>query len=297
MPRNPIHERPLVACEIFADRVLAARTTPERGVIELHTARQLPAGVVTPSLTQVNVADAAALTAVIQEALAVVAARARDVIAIVPDAAVRVVLLDFDSLPEDAKEAAGIIRFRMKKSLPFDVEDARLAFHTYRNAGAVKVIATVMLASVLEEYESAFLRAGYTPGVVVPSALAALGAVESSQPSLVVKVGATSTTLAIVDQDELRLFRSLEASVVNGDAAPLANEIYPSLVFYQDTFGSGVEQVLVAGACSAAQLAPVLATHFETPVKDLVAERFVASGLGADTKSGILAGVVGGLLG
>ena len=35
------------------------------------------------------------------------AGRTHDVIAVVPDAAVRVVLLEFDTLPTDSEEAAG----------------------------------------------------------------------------------------------------------------------------------------------------------------------------------------------
>ena len=41
-------------------------------------------------------------------------------IAIVPDAAVRVMLVEFDTLPSDHEEALGVVRFRLKKSLPFD---------------------------------------------------------------------------------------------------------------------------------------------------------------------------------
>ena len=38
-------------------------------------------------------------------------------IAVLPDAAVRVALLDFDSLPGKREEAEGVVRFRLKKSL------------------------------------------------------------------------------------------------------------------------------------------------------------------------------------
>jgi Tfp pilus assembly PilM family ATPase len=38
------------------------------------------------------------------------------------------------------------------------------------------VVAAVALASVVEDYETAFQQAGFSPGVVLPSMLAALGA-------------------------------------------------------------------------------------------------------------------------
>jgi len=52
----------------------------------------------------------------------------------------------------------------------------------------VKVVAAVALTAVIEEYEAAIREAGYVPGVVLPSTLAAISPVESDRPTLVVKV-------------------------------------------------------------------------------------------------------------
>ena len=93
-----------------------------------------------------------------------------------PDAAVRVVLLDFETLPSKRDEAEGVVRFRLKKSLPFDVEKAKVSYHVQPSNVGVRVIAAVALANVVEDYEAAFRQAGYQPGVVMPSMLAALGA-------------------------------------------------------------------------------------------------------------------------
>lgn len=296
MARTARAARPAVACEIFADRVMAARVATAGEHIEVHTARQLAAGTVTPSLTGTNVNDSAALAAVLEDALNAVAGRTRDVIAVIPDAAVRVVLLDFDSLPENLNEAAGVIRFRLKKSLPFDVEKSTVSFHADRGGSQVKVVATVGLSSVIEEYESAFRAAGYNPGILVPSTVAALGVVEGTAPTMVIKVGSASTTLAIVDQNQLRLFRSLESAALNGNSQKLADEVYPSLVFFEDQFHASVECILVGGMASAGEMAPALAMHTASRVEELVPERFVSGGLNAGTKSGMLAGVVGALV-
>ena len=83
---------------------------------------------------------------------------ARDVIAIVPDAAVRVMLVEFDTLPSDHEEALGVVRFRLKKSLPFDVEKAKVSYHAQKVNDEVRVVAAVALASVIEDYESGVPR-------------------------------------------------------------------------------------------------------------------------------------------
>ena len=48
-----------------------------------------------------------------------------------------------------------------------------------RFSDEVKVVAAVALGTVIEDYEAAFKEAGFNPGVVLPSTLAALGAAEA----------------------------------------------------------------------------------------------------------------------
>ena len=82
--------------------------------------------------------------------------KSRDVVAILPDAAIRVLLLDFEDLPAKAQESDAVVRFRLKKSLPFDVEEAALSCDVRRNHGSVQVVAAVSPKDVIMEYEAAF---------------------------------------------------------------------------------------------------------------------------------------------
>jgi type IV pilus assembly protein PilM len=291
--------RPRLACELLPDRVFAGRAAERRDLVEAHTARSLPAGTLSPALTSANVLDAGSLTRAIEEALSALSGRTRDVSAILPDSAVRIVLLDFDTLPEKSDDALGVIRFRLRKSLPFDPDRAVVSYHAQRDNGAVNVVAAVALASVVGEYEAAFREAGYSPGIILPSTLASLGVVEGDRPTLVVKAGATSTTVAIVHQRKLRLIRTLEISAHSGaDTARLADEIYPSLVFFQDNYGAEIERILVGGEVSADELAPALTAHTAAQVQPLVSESLVGGSLtGTSAPAAQLAGVAGVLLG
>ena len=99
---------------------------------------------------------------------------------VLPDSAVRVFMLDFDSLPAKAAEALTVLRFRLRKMLPFDVEHAGLSYQVLsqrqeRVQGAGGGDAGPMLA----EYEAAVRAAGYEPGAVLPSSLAALETIDS----------------------------------------------------------------------------------------------------------------------
>jgi type IV pilus assembly protein PilM len=290
--------RPRLACEITAESVIAARASEQGDSVELHTMRMLPTGSVLPSLKDTNVLEPAALANAVADALQTVGGRSREVTAILPDAAIRTVLLDFDSLPQDSMDAAGVVRFRMRKALPFDVDKARLSFHVSRSSVPIKVVAAVALASVIEEYEAAIREAGYAPGVVLPSTLASLSAVESHRPTLVVKVDPAAVTVAILDHDDLRLVRTLENThgrQINGQQ--LADDIYPSVIFFQDSFSSKIERVLVGGVDSLHEVAPALEQVTGSVVEPLVGARYLSGGLsGMPGATSQLGGVVGALI-
>ena len=289
--------RPKLACEISADRVLAGRVSETGGhVLEACASSELAPGSVVPDLIETNLRQPDAVYETVRDTLGSVGGRSRDVIAVLPDASVRVVLLDFDTLPSKRDEAESVVRFRLKKSLPFDVEKAKVSYHVQPSNGSVRVIAAVALANVVEDYEAAFRQAGYEPGVVMPSMLAALGAAHAPQPSLVIKVDARTTSIAILDGEQLLLFRTLENTrgvTITGEQ--LAEEVYPSVVFFQDTYHLNIGRILVAGLPESGGAAPALRAQTGAQVSDLVNPSQLGGSVGSIPKWR-MAGVVGALL-
>jgi type IV pilus assembly protein PilM len=288
--------RPRVACEIAADRVIAGRIGDKGGVVEMCASHDLPPGCVVPDLMEVNLRERKSVFSTLKEILDSVSGRSRDVIAVLPDAAVRVVLLDFETLPSKRHEAESVVRFRLKKSLPFDVEKAQVSYHAQPSTTGVRVIAAVALTSVIEDYESAFRDAGYSPGVVMPSMLAAIGAAEGDRPTLVVKVDTRTTSIAILDKQQLLLFRTLENTrgvTITGEQ--LAEDVYPSVVFFQDTYHLNIEQIFVAGLSDSGSAAPALRAQTGADVRDLVDASQLGTTFGSIPKWR-MAGVVGALI-
>jgi type IV pilus assembly protein PilM len=289
--------RPKLACEVSADRVLAGRVSENGGhALEACASSELAPGTVVPDLIETNLRQPDAVYETIRDTMGSIGGRSRDVIAVLPDAAVRVVLLDFETLPSKRDEAESVVRFRLKKSLPFDVEKAKISYHVQPSNGGVRVIAAVALANVVEDYEAAFRQAGYEPGVVIPSMLAALGAARAPQPSLVIKVDARTTSIAILDGQQLLLFRTLENTrCVTITGEQLAEEVYPSVVFFQDTYHLNISQIFVAGLPESGDAAPALRAQTGAQVADLVSPSQLGGSVGSIPKWG-MAGVVGALL-
>jgi type IV pilus assembly protein PilM len=288
--------KPKLACEIAADRVLAGRISDHGGALEVCASRDLAPGSVVPDLMEANLRQHSAVGAVLRDALSSVGGHSHDVIAVVPDASVRVVLLDFEALPTNREEAESVVRFRLKKALPFDVDKAKVSYHAQASNGGVHAIAAVALNSVIEDYEAAFREAGYNPGVVIPSMLAALGAADAERPTLVIKVDARTTSIAILGQGQLLLFRTVEnprGVAVTGEQ--LAEEVYPSIVFFQDTYHLNLEQIFVSGLPESGGAATALHAQTGVGVRELVSASQLGKSAGPVPKWR-MAGVVGALL-
>jgi len=289
--------KPRLACEIAADRVLAGRVIDNGGGLEACAAHELAPGSVVPDLVENNLRQRSVVRDGIANALGGVSGRSKDVIAIVPDAAVRVMLVEFDTLPSDQQEALGVVRFRLKKSLPFDVEKAKVSYHAQKVNDELRVVAAVALGTVIDDYEAAFRDAGFNPGVVLPSTLAALGAADGKKPTMVIKVDAHTTSIAILNEEQLQLFRTLEnprGVTITGEQ--LAEEVYPSIVFFQDTYHLNIDRIFLAGLPESGGAAAALRAQTGADVQDLVSSTQLGASEGTPVPRWRMAGVVGALI-
>lgn len=283
-----INLRPAMACEISPYGVLAARQDASSGLRTQFV--PLTAGTVNAGTRSPNVLDRAGVLAAIGRAVGAVAERGRPLpggrtlpanralTLIVPDATVRVLLLDFDALPSKRVEALSIVRFRLRKLVPFEVEDAAITWQAMPTGGAgVRVLVTVMPREVLREYESLVREAGYLPGVVLPSTLAATPLLGAEAALLVNRNGNTITT-AIVRGQDLLLHRVLDfTGAEDGDGQAAARQLPRSaetraaqededirqsvsvaMAYYEDTLSSVPEALFYIGPGSAEGFAAML---------------------------------------
>ncbi len=214
--------RPALACEISPYGVLAARQEPSSGLLTQFAL--IAASVLQPGWKSPNVLERPPLVAAVRSAVSAVAERGRPLpggrtlpanralTLIVPDAAVRVLLLDFDSLPSKRAEALSILRFRLRKLVPFETENAAISWQVMGTAPeGVRVLVISIPRDVLLEYESIVREAGFIPGVVLPSTLAATPLV-GTDPTLVVNRNGNTLTTTILRGQELLLHRALDFS-------------------------------------------------------------------------------------
>ena len=296
--------RPRLAIEISAEGVVAARAEDAAALLAAVSRGKLAAGAVAPGLKVGNIADRAAVVTAVKAALDGVAGRggdrSRDVTVVVPDAAARVLLLDFDSLPSKAAEALPVVRFRLKKLLPFDADDAALSYQIMSSAkSGVQVLAVAMPREVLAEYEGVVTAAGYLPGAVLPSTLAALaGLDESDSAALVVNAGLGQLTAAIVKGGVLLLHRTIDIS-----ADPVAPALVAAAAAAHGEYGyheAALESAEIAHVAAAraevsivghevTQAVSVAAAYFEDTLSSAPQVLLAAGSVGAETLQRMLA--------
>jgi type IV pilus assembly protein PilM len=287
------HQRPKLACELTPDGIAAARTETA-GTQPVTAYAPLFAGALSAGLKTPNIVDQASVVAALKRALDAVASRDKRLTLVIPDAAARVFLLDFDTLPSKPAEVLPIVRFRLRKLVPFEADDAAVSYQIMQQTGSeTRMLVTAMPRTVLAEYEEAIKLAGYDPGVVLPSTLASLAAVAQSEPTLLVNRNGNSVTTAISRGEELLLHRSIDLPVdeiLRED--DLRHAVSVSLAYFEDTLSSMPDAVFYAGPGGASELTRILALE-QFRIRDVASDALI--GASNTVPKGLLAGVTGAL--
>lgn len=206
----PAAGRPPSAVDLTPEGVLAA-ALPTQGNAPVYAFAALPAGALVPGVEGANLRHPDLVAAAIRTALDEVSPRKRAVTLVLPDTLVRVFVLDFDSLPAKPAEAIPVLRFRLRKMVPFEVEHAGVSYQVLsQDKEQTRVLAAVLPGPILAEYEAAVRAAGYEPGAVLCSSLAALEAMDSMEAVLAANLSSQGLTTTIANGNDLLLYRTLD---------------------------------------------------------------------------------------
>ena len=110
-------------------------------------------------------------------------ARRRTAAVLLPDACARVSVLDFDAFPAMPAEQLALVRFRVKKTMPFDIDSAAVGYYLQSGGdrkGKTEVVAVTIALEVLARYEALFRNAGFHAGDVTVSGLACSESVQGA---------------------------------------------------------------------------------------------------------------------
>jgi len=267
---------PSVGCEISQTGVSVARWSWNTGRSEAASWKPLPDGAVEASPLRENIRNPEPVREALGAALESIgiaggpdsAAQPTDAILVIPDQAARLFLFTLDTFPQRPSEALSLVRWRLKKSVPFEIESAAISYRAQRRGDEWEVMAVAAPQAVVRQYEALLEEFGLRPRSVILSTLATLGLLRetarhpagSSLPPagdsaagpgvLVGKLSSPWFTTAILQRGQLRLFRTVGIPAgPEGRLSPASvlEALYPSMAFFQDEFGGKIGTAYLCG--------------------------------------------------
>jgi type IV pilus assembly protein PilM len=235
---------PAMAFEISEAGIAAARIG-SRAEMDFHP---LKPGTLSISPLKENVLDPDEFTMAIRAmANAQSSRKKKDVALILPDYCTRMAVVDFDSFPSDPKEQSSLVRFRIKRSVPFDVDSAALSFWPQPIDGGkrVDVVVVVSPLEVVARYESPFRAVGMSPGLVTTSALAALELAPEGGLSVLAKLTGRVLSVVVRDKGAVKLIRCLD--MPSAELDDIAAVLLPTFVYIEDNLGGRAARLILCG--------------------------------------------------
>jgi len=179
--------------------------------------------------------------------------KTRAISIVLPDHLARVSILQFEELPRTRRELLDLVKWRMKKAVPFKVEDAAVDYQvmpaTDSNGDPAKgynLLAVLMPHAVVEEHESIFTRQGIHAGLVDLSTFSLMHlyktviAKESPLADYMLLNATPDFFTVMVQRNGQPLFYRCKAFGLTGNggmegaARVLKREIQASLLYYQE---------------------------------------------------------------
>ncbi len=162
--------------EFRSGQVVLARFGQRRRRLEMDLCLQapLPAGVVAFSMFEPNLKEPELLADFLHQLLSQAGVSGRRIGLTLPDPLAHISVLDLPENPRSRKETLEHLRFHLKKSLPFEVNDARIAYAAVPGKKS-SFLTGVIHNDVVSQYEQLLEGLGFHVGTVEISSMSLLG--------------------------------------------------------------------------------------------------------------------------
>jgi type IV pilus assembly protein PilM len=162
-----IFTKKAVGIEICNDgaRIVLVTGSHDKPGLAAFSAASFPADTLKFSLREANVLNPQAFVAAIRELHLTLPPHGRQVSLSLPDSTGRTMLLDIETRFKSRDEGADIIRWKLKKSYPFDINEAHLDYQVIqeKETGEVSLLVSLIARPVVRQYEDLLVEAGLEP--------------------------------------------------------------------------------------------------------------------------------------
>jgi hypothetical protein len=201
---------PTFALDLEPGFIAGARLNLSKRHVQSVAARPLPAGALSPSPNKANLTDDKIVRSTIAEVCERVGNTGGRLGLLIPDVAARVALLQFETLPDDRRQAETLVLWRMREYLPYPPEDARLSYQVMAKLpDSVEILGVAVRNSVLAEYETAIAGINGGPALVLPATVALLPLLpDEAGGQLLLHLCPGALTAVVVASNRVRYWRT-----------------------------------------------------------------------------------------
>jgi hypothetical protein len=225
-------QAPLWACEVTAKHLIVAGVNGRRTRVAQTAVSDVP-----------DSGNIAALRPVVRQLLSQVGFKGSEIAVVVPDEIARISFLTAEKPSKNAEEQRSFIRWKLKKSVPFDVDTAQIAYRIlgpHPGGSGVNILVALTPTALIQEYETLFDELDVQAGIVIPSTLALLNLFDPPQGDvLFVKKTDDGVTTTIFQKQRVQFYRRVSQ-------VTLYDAVYPTLLYYQDKLGGQAFERLYA---------------------------------------------------
>jgi len=245
---------PSVAVQIVPRFVSALALGRHGGapIVAAHAVEELRAGAITPALNGQNIADRRAVGVALTRVLAQLGRRPRRVALVLPDSVAKVSLVRLDSVPVRTQDLDQLIRWHVRKSAPFPIEEAQVTYSpgAATPEGGREFVVALARREVVQEYEGVCADAGVHAGLVDLATFSLVNAVLAAGESvsgdwLLVHITPDYGSIVILRDRDLIFFRNR----TEGSEESLPDLVHQTAMYYEDRLaGGGFARVVVTGS-------------------------------------------------
>jgi len=240
---------PSVVIDMQPGFVAGARLDRKSRQVRRVAVRQLEAGALEPLASRPNLAKQEVVRRAIREVLETVGDGSGRLGILLPDPAVRVAILRFETLSAHREEAEALVRWKMGGLLPFPPEEARVSYQLLsKGERSVELLAMAVRNSVVAEYEAAFEDMSAGPALVLPATAALLPLLSAGDQGsqVLVHVCSGSVTTVVVVGDSISFWRNrLLERVTATEDAEVVSEFARVVAACRDHLKSEIEDLFI----------------------------------------------------
>ena len=214
--------------------------TREQPRLDAYLTAPLPAETLRFSLREPNVQNPAAFVDAVRNGYLRLLTPVKRVSVSLPDAIGRVLLLDLETRFKSRDEGADIIRWKLKKNLPFDVAEVHLDYQVLKEkeTGEIATLVALISRRVINQYEDLLAQAGLEPNRIDFSTFnlynLCASRLEPDEYTAFMAYHGKTVSILIFNEGMLEFYRAKELVGHPLDPDRLYREISSSLLVHQE---------------------------------------------------------------